>query len=419
MQDMGTRWDVADGPSTVGGALMGAFRSWRGGSGAVPTTLAGAEIAVMVTVVGWRIGTLVQILPAIGDGVTSSPRPWLYAAVLAVILLESVALCWYALSTRGFLDPVRATVDVAVAAAALVAQPLYVAGDQFIGTWAAWAPGFAINAVVVAALGFRGRLHVFVAAAVLGACYVVISWPHAESATQMATVRSNGLSYLVFAAMSRTMVGFVRRFGRDADDARTAAIEAARVAELERHRRLLHDQASLLRLLADPSIDPALAEPLRRQARAESNRLRRFLEVDAGQPRADGPSDTCLVDLVVDVTDGFRDLPLSLMLDLGREVQLPPSVVEPVRSAVATALHNVRLHAPGASSVVLHTDVLAASREWELTIRDDGPGFDPSRTRAGFGLSRVLGSGLREVGVEGVVHSSPGDGTAVVLRGAL
>ncbi len=373
----------------------------------------------MITVVGLRLGTLAQILPAAGDGISTSPRPSLYAAILVVVTVESLALCWFAIRTRGFFNNKWASVDVLLATALLLAQPLYVTGDKFIGSWTAWAPGFASNAVVVAALGFKLRRQIAIAAIVLGGSYVYISLPHAETATQVATVRSNGISYLLFAMIGRTMGGFIRRFGKDADAARAEAIEAARQAELERHRRMLHDQASLLRLLSDPDLDAQLDEPLRQQALSESNRLRHFLENTSPPPLTSSISHQELNGLVLESVSAFPDLPINLALDLAAGTRPDPGSIEAVRAAIETALFNIRLHAGDISSVVIHTDLLESGRVWELTIRDDGKGFDPESTPVGFGISNVLGTALDNVGVKGIVASTPGMGTVVTIKGSV
>lgn len=208
---------------TLANVLSAAYRSWRRGTGAVPTTRSGAEIAVMVTLAGWRMGTLAQVLPAVPDGLMRSPNPALYALMVAMVVIESVAITWFVIRTRGFRSPKWAMVDVTVATVALLAQPWYISEADFIGTWIAWAPGFAINATVVAALGFTRRRDIAVAAGVLAVAYATVTFPHATGDGQMATVRSNVIAFAVFAVMSRAMVGFVRRFGDAADAARDDA----------------------------------------------------------------------------------------------------------------------------------------------------------------------------------------------------
>jgi signal transduction histidine kinase len=55
--------------------------------------------------------------------------------------------------------------------------------------------------------------------------------------------------------------------------------------------------------------------------------------------------------------------------------------------------------------------------EWELTIRDDGVGFEPSSTPPGYGLSQIAGKALEEHHVSSHLHSERGIGTTVTFRG--
>lgn len=397
---------------TEGPSLLHAVRAWRG----VPTTSAGAELAIVITVVGWRVGTLLQLLPAAHVGIVSSPRPWLYATLLAVVVVESLLLCWFALRAREFRSTRWASVDVALAATLLLAQPLYVPDEVFIGSWVAWAPGFAVNAAVVGALGHRRLWPAILSAVVLGVSYLAVTWSRAVDQGALLTVGVNTFSYAVFTIIPRLLGDFLRRFGRDADAARAVAVESARLAENARHRTLLHDQAALLRLLSDPNVDQRLAGPLRRQARSESNRLRKFLESGSAPDGSTGVVLKGLNEAILDAARGFEDLPLTLALDLGEGVVLGERRAEAVRTAVTTALHNVRIHAGDVSQVVVHSDVSPAGA-WEITVRDDGQGFDRASTPEGFGISRVIGEGLDAEGVRGQVESRPGRGTVVTMSG--
>lgn len=393
-------------------SLLHSVRAWRG----VPTTSAGAELAIVITVVGWRVGTILQLLPGAHVGAVSSPRPWLYASLVAVVVVESLLLCWFALRAREFRSARWATVDVALAATVLLAQPLYVPDEVFIGSWVAWAPGFAVNAAVVGAMGHRRLGPVVLSGAVLGASYLAVTWSRAVEEGALVTVGVNTFSYAVFTIIPRLLGDFLRRFGRDADAARAVAIDAARMAENARHRTLLHDQAALLRLLSDPDVDQRLAGPLRRQARSESNRLRKFLESGTAPDQGPDVVLTGLNEAILDAARGFEDLPITLALDLGEGVVLGERKAEAVRTAVTTTLHNVRIHGGDVAQVVVHSDA-APDGTWEVTVRDDGQGFDPATTPAGFGISRVIGEGLEAEGVRGRVESRPGRGTVVTMSG--
>lgn len=85
---------------------------------------------------------------------------------------------------------------------------------------------------------------------------------------------------------------------------------------------------------------------------------------------------------------------------------------------MATLLHNVRLHAD-ASSVVLHADINQGGSEWELTVRDDGCGFDPAAVRTGYGLRVQVTQTLTRHRIRVDVDSFPGDGTTITLHGPL
>lgn len=78
---------------------------------------------------------------------------------------------------------------------------------------------------------------------------------------------------------------------------------------------------------------------------------------------------------------------------------------------IREALQNASKHAPGASIVVsLNSDV----DELSFSVKDEGPGFDPTTVKMGSGLQNMddrleaLGGGAR-------IESAPGAGTTVTL----
>jgi signal transduction histidine kinase len=78
------------------------------------------------------------------------------------------------------------------------------------------------------------------------------------------------------------------------------------------------------------------------------------------------------------------------------------------------ALRNSLKHSPGAP---VHVTLDRVDRFVELTVRDDGPGFDLSVVRLEGGLG-ILSMNERARLVNGslVVESGPGNGTAVTAR---
>jgi signal transduction histidine kinase len=220
----------------------------------------------------------------------------------------------------------------------------------------------------------------------------------------------NALSFGAFGAVAHVACGFIRRLGDDADAARARAVEAGRHAELDRHRLLLHDQETVLRLLSQPVIDPLLAGLLQQQAASGASRIRSFLR---GEPGPAQPNGT-LAAIARQATADFADLPLTVITDLAEDTRVDHAAAEPLRQAITTLLHNVRRHA-AATSVVVHA-AAGGVDEWELSVHDDGRGFDPAATPWGFGLTQQVVAALRPHAVTAEVTTTAGDGTLVVLR---
>ena len=95
--------------------------------------------------------------------------------------------------------------------------------------------------------------------------------------------------------------------------------------------------------------------------------------------------------------------------------RLPLTVAETTYRVVQEAVTNAVVHG-GASTV--RVELHEARGHLEVTVVDDGSGFDPSTARSGFGLqgqrerAALLGGSLR-------VSSEPGDGARVQLRAPL
>jgi signal transduction histidine kinase len=82
-------------------------------------------------------------------------------------------------------------------------------------------------------------------------------------------------------------------------------------------------------------------------------------------------------------------------------------------AAVREALVNVRKHARATrATVVLHV----LEGQATVTVRDDGTGFDPKRSRRGTGLRRSIIGRLALAGGSATVDSTPGGGTRLTLR---
>jgi signal transduction histidine kinase len=143
-----------------------------------------------------------------------------------------------------------------------------------------------------------------------------------------------------------------------------------------------------------------------RQARDVEARIRAFL---ADQPVVT----TGFAAELIEAAHGFADLPLVLNID-GISHEPPQEVIKAVRGAVETILHNVRRYA-SASEVVLYAE--AGLDRWDVSVHDDGVGFDPGRTPEGYGLGKQVREAIHEVGGEVRIESAPQAGTLIQLSG--
>ncbi|GAA2265664.1 hypothetical protein GCM10010402_21760 [Actinomadura luteofluorescens] len=389
---------------------------------ALPTTPAGVELCAVAVFAGVRVVNLAQFAVASPVALRQATSPVLLLVVLGGYLAESAAVGAVVAGARAFRDRRWGWADTATAGAVLLAQPLFTVPSDRTGSWTAWGFACTLSSAVGAAVVFTRRRHVAAAVAVLAGCYLAATLPGAADGSA-ATVLGNAFAYVGFAVLARLMVGYLRRLAGDAERAREeaarAAADAARLRERERQRLLLHDNISVLRLFAGGGVPEELDEPLRARAMALANRVRAFLDEAAVEPPpvkgADGRS---LVSAVRAAVGDYRDLPVEVSVDLAGGVRLPEAAAGAVRAAVGTLLANVRVHAD-AASVVVHADADPAEGEWEVTVTDDGRGFDPAVTPRGFGLRVQVEQALAAHAIAVHVHSVPGDGTRVTLRGAL
>jgi signal transduction histidine kinase len=166
----------------------------------------------------------------------------------------------------------------------------------------------------------------------------------------------------------------------------------------------------VLRLLSEPVLDPILAALLQKQAATGALRIRSFLDGRTMTEAGDGT----LAGTVRLAASQFADLPLTISTDLATDIALDPEAATPLGQAIVTLLHNVRRHAQ-ATSVVVHA--AGDSRAgWEVSVHDNGRGFDPAATPNGFGLCNQVHGALAPHNIEAQITAATGDGTLVVLR---
>jgi len=99
-----------------------------------------------------------------------------------------------------------------------------------------------------------------------------------------------------------------------------------------------------------------------------------------------------------------------------RSGALPPVAGVQVLRILQESLANVRKHAGGTCRVSVRLE--AAAGQFQMTIVDDGQGFDPALAEPGgkhFGL-QVMSKRAERIGGQLVVRSAPGRGTQVEVR---
>jgi signal transduction histidine kinase len=376
----------------------------------VPTTAAGVELAIVVVFLGIRVLNLVQLGVAAVWGLPLSTRPWLDAACMAVFAATSTFIGIIVARRGQYRDSRLVVLDIAVVSIIALLQADFATIDGRINSWGGWAFPAAISAVAGAGIALRKVLSLAIAVTVVSACYLSTTLADAATPSQRLTVIVNSLAFVAFGAVTIVSARFLRRLGADSDSARAAAAAAARTAELDRHRLLLHDQETVLRLLSQPELDPALVALLQKQAASGASRIRSFLS-GAAMP---DPGDGTLGGSVRSAAAQFTDLPLTISTDLADDVALAAEAASPLGQAIVTLLHNVRQHAE-ATSVVVH----AAGDDqdgWEVSVHDNGRGFDPASTPTGFGLSKQVHGALAPYNIAAHITANVGDGTLVVLR---
>lgn len=351
---------------------------------------------------GVRGFVLVQVAVAVSAGslATSGDAP-LEIALLGVVAAESVLLGWW-LAGRRSLAPFAwpAGADMALALVVLASVPAYIAPGARINTWTMWAYPVTLSTALLAGAALRRIAAVLAVSGAMAACYLAVTAvPLFSHVIWRATAVVNSLAFPGFAALTYFLCRFVRDLASASDSAR------ARVAELEqdRSRALVHDLLVYLRLDRFAEADDKTRQLMITQAQARHAQLRSWVDGNG--------SAGSLAERIGAVLRLHPGLAVDASVEAGDD-DLPEEITEQLERALDTALANAGQHAPGARVTVT---ARSSGDEVTVTVRDDGPGFDPAAVAPGFGVARVLGRQLAGIGGSGVVESRPGSGTCVTI----
>lgn len=363
-------------------------------------------------VAGMRLATLAQMAPSLLAALPALSRadhPWLTGAswILAAVML--VAIAAITLVTRRPPGVPYAVLDVAVAVALLIVGLWTVPVELRTGTWVGFQLGYAL-CVSCGLSAVRSRwLWMFLLAS-LAVAEVVYIAPTVNGPADLTLAVSTCLTLLVLGPLAWFGCQTIVRIGTEADEARRYAAEAAKAEEERRARLAIHNGTAMMRLLVETDTADGNGA-LRSQAEVELNRMRAYL---SGQTPPTVSEATNLAAVVTAVGAEFDDLPITVVADLAQDVALPRGLADDLAAALRSLLLNVRQHAR-AGRVVLHAAEDEDGTGWEVTLHDDGIGFDTSATTFGVGLREVVVEQLARSGVDVEINSIRDLGTTVTL----
>jgi signal transduction histidine kinase len=337
----------------------------------------------------------------VGARTMSGQQPGSLAAdlLLSVLLVGQALRAFRRPPSQRDLDLLAASTVVLVLASRILAAPgspfleqaAYVMAVPAAAAWAAWSRRFVVPVPLLLMILGTGAWH---PAGDLAVEQLVAALP----------------TVIVGGAAARFMRAGARQADADADrlSQQMAAQDAALAAE-EAERRVanaVHDDVlSVLRAVAvtDQPLPWSVLVVKARQAQAALARRAR--------PDRRGSADLGSA-LHRQATESTPELDIRWRVDRGLEVLAAPA--EALSGAAGEALRNVAAHA-----AVREAEVTArgdGSGGVEVTISDNGAGFDPAQVGLlSRGLRNSVLGRLRDAGGNAEVSSSPGQGTTVVL----
>jgi signal transduction histidine kinase len=368
-----------------------------------------AQRLVLLAVLLFRIGGIVQVLLVVAMVFGSYRHPVLVALVVAGLVAENCILlsaCW----RRRVIKQSWVFADILVTATALLAGALLTASADY-NTWANFAFPYSIVAQLIVGFGIR-RLSVSMALSVAMA-FAYITLTVAVHHDPVWNTLANALGYIVNATVTWLVTRELREGGRRLDDSRRAAEEQAGLLARERERvrsaRMLHDRAlQTLEMLAGTNwiADPQVHE----QVAVEAAWLRGFVKDGVGNRSPH------LLEALREMTErhtavGFRILVNDAQLRAaGGDVVLSEDGMTALIGAADELLTNVAKHA-GADEATVR--IALSGGGVEVSVVDGGRGFDPAKPTSGTGLLHSVRERIEETGGVVRLESAPGQGASI------
>ena len=331
-------------------------------------------------------------------------RPATAVITLSVMLaLTIAATAAFMRAPRLLLHPTAITVEVLAAFGAQVASGWAFGPDRPLGTSLALL--WALAPVMTAGVGFGPTVGLGAGMLVAAGAWVGDLAPDLRSSLQL--VLDDGteprflpaVTTLVLTGLAGYGAGFITRLLHQSHD------EIAELRARQQVASTLHDGAlQALAYISRRAADPDIA----RVARDADTELRGYLNATLTTDTGD------LRQAIITAARRIeRQLDGQLRLAIDEELtDRPADVVAAVTGAITEALTNAAKHAAAD-----HVTVYAAATEngIDLSVIDDGVGFDQNRVPAGGGLDQSIRARLRRVGGTVTINSAEGAGTEVEL----
>lgn len=288
-----------------------------------------------------------------------------------------------------------------------------------VGTWLVSFPGLASLALVV---GPRPRLSLPHLAVGLSAVQVANSWARSGQYGQLlVTDIAWGMAFSALFVLAGLVA--VDRTGKQLDDtyARTvhlaeqAAVQHERETQRKLYGRMIHDtilavMAQASRVNDDPTVGKDAREALRDWAgQEEAGASKEPITNEDIAARLHKAVAKAHPGAVVVVTGAGR-----LDADLPRPA-VPMRVGIALAEAAGEAVRNARRHAGPTATVTVTAQL--DSRPLQVTVVDDGPGFDPATIEpTRYGVNSSIVERMADVDGLAQIYTSPGKGTRIDMR---
>lgn len=341
---------------------------------------------------------------------TNQVGAWIYMAVLTAWTLGTIRVFW----SKQHCGRRWLTADLVLTVAGILLTrafdaPYWVHGGDVT------LPTIRAAGSVLGFAAYGGWLPAAVAGVVVGIANVI----------EAGKLDSSNLHNIVLLLLAGIAIGFVIDLARKSEEtlARALGIQAA-TRERERLARDIHDgvlQVLTLVKRRGTELGGEAAE-IAALAGEQEVALRRLIASGLG-PAAPAGGGAVAVDPQApqDVRSLLAPLadPCVSLAQPGTAVLLPTRAATELAAAVGAALDNVRRHVgEQAQAWILVEDEPDAV---VVSVRDEGPGFDPARLaeaeREGrLGVSQSIRGRLRDLGGSAEIFSAAGQGTEVELR---